>query len=313
MMDQGDRSPLSVDLIFDQTPKSFDIRTEEKEEPILRWNKTVIWGGNSSPVETPNLNVANIVSKVEHIVEPNRSETESQRKGKGKMVMARSKGEKKRYGTISETQKVLGSAIAASKAQTERTMKRRKEGHEPEQPTSTPMSIGSSETESDDIAAYVAKRRKERDEERVKTKKVKMITKKTPAKREKVKKRTTVKPTRTKGSGPSVGNSVDNEEMSREDHIAEMENQKVLNGRVFYPKILIVFGMSNLSDIVSLQKWSHLFEPPTPYLHEPEVREFYYKMDLLEDGGIKTTVHDVEILLDEETLVIILGVPVKGV
>jgi len=117
----------------------------------------------------------------------------------------------------------LGSAIAASKAQTERIRKRRREGHEPKHPTSTPLSIGSSATESDDITAYVAKRRKEGEEEKVKPKKVKRTTKKSPAKKEKVKKRTTVKSTRTKGQGSSVGNTGDNEEISRDARIAEME------------------------------------------------------------------------------------------
>ncbi|KAG5600149.1 hypothetical protein H5410_031519 [Solanum commersonii] len=36
-------------------------------------------------------------------------------------------------------------------------------------------------------------------------------------------------------------------------------------------------------------------------------------MDLLEDGGIKTTVKRVETLLNEETLGIILGVPVEEI
>ncbi|KAH0769699.1 hypothetical protein KY290_013680 [Solanum tuberosum] len=129
-----------------------------------------------------------------------------------------------------------------------------------------------------------------------------MTVKKTPAKREKVKRRTTVKSTRTKGPGPSAESLGDDEEMSREDCIVEMEKQKVLNGRVFDPEIHTAFGMSNLFDAVSLQEWGHLFEPPTPYLYESEVWEFYYKMDLLEDGGVRTTVHDVEIVLDEETL-----------
>ncbi|KAH0685849.1 hypothetical protein KY285_016404 [Solanum tuberosum] len=101
--------------------------------------------------------------------------------------------------------------------------------------------------------------------------------------------------------------------MSREDRIAEMKKQKVLNGRVLDPEILAASGMSKLSDVVSLQEWSHLFEPPAPYLHEAEVREFNYKMELLEDGGVKTTAQDIEILLVVETLGIILGVPVKGV
>ncbi|KAH0696718.1 hypothetical protein KY290_014117 [Solanum tuberosum] len=61
------------------------------------------------------------------------------------------------------------------------------------------------------------------------------------------------------------------------------------------------------------ESWNHLFEPPVPYLHEPEVREFFYKMELLESGGIATTVRNVETCLDEEILGIILGVPVEGI
>ncbi|KAH0644974.1 hypothetical protein KY284_032858 [Solanum tuberosum] len=51
-----------------------------------------------------------------------------------------------------------------------------------------------------------------------------------------------------------------------------MEQQKVLNGRVFDPDILTQFGMGNLVYAVTIQSWNHLFEPPVPYLHEPEVR-----------------------------------------
>ncbi|KAG5630013.1 hypothetical protein H5410_001730 [Solanum commersonii] len=50
-----------------------------------------------------------------------------------------------------------------------------------------------------------------------------------------------------------------------------------------------------------------------PYLHEPEVREFYYKMELLDDGGIPTIVREVDITLSEESLGIILGVPSQGI
>ncbi|KAH0745930.1 hypothetical protein KY285_007587 [Solanum tuberosum] len=92
-----------------------------------------------------------------------------------------------------------------------------------------------------------------------------------------------------------------------------MKNQKVLNGRVFDPDILTAFGMSNLFDAISLQGWGHLFEPPTPYLHEPEVCEFYYNMELLDDGGIRTIINDIKIFLDEESLGIILGVLVNGI
>ncbi|KAH0645282.1 hypothetical protein KY284_033166 [Solanum tuberosum] len=93
--------------------------------------------------------------------------------------------------------------------------------------------------------------------------------------------------------------------MTREERITTMENQKVLNGRVFDPHILTKFGMSNLF-FGSIQGWNHLFEPPVPNLHKPEVREFFYKMELLESGGITTTVRNVETYLDEEILGIIL-------
>ncbi|KAG5586788.1 hypothetical protein H5410_047222 [Solanum commersonii] len=61
------------------------------------------------------------------------------------------------------------------------------------------------------------------------------------------------------------------------------------------------------------ESWSHLFEPPVPYFHEPEVHEFFYKIELLESGGMATIVRNVETCLDEEILGIILGVPVEGI
>ncbi|KAG5620765.1 hypothetical protein H5410_005983 [Solanum commersonii] len=112
------------------------------------------------------------MSEIDTVGKSAERENERQRKGKGKLVLSHSKREKRKYVTRSETKKVMGSAIAASKDQTERTRKRRREGLEPEQPASTPLSIGSSETESDDTAAYVAKRRKEAEEEWVQLKKV---------------------------------------------------------------------------------------------------------------------------------------------
>ncbi|KAG5604806.1 hypothetical protein H5410_026298, partial [Solanum commersonii] len=68
----------------------------------------------------------------------------------------------------------------------------------------------------------------------------------------------------------------------------------------------------SLSDLVILS-WNHLFEPPVPYLHEPKVHEFFYKMELLEGGRIATTVRNVETCLDEEILGIILGVHVEEI
>ncbi|KAG5629557.1 hypothetical protein H5410_001274 [Solanum commersonii] len=258
--------PLSLEPVFDQTPKSINVETEEEEEePPLKWNKT-------GTVGAPDLENVDNPPEVDHIAETTKFDNERQRKGNGKMVVSHSKGDKRKYVTRSETQKVLGSAIAASKAQTERIRKMRREGHEPEQPTSTPLFIGSSATESDDITTYVAKRKKKGEEER-----------------EKVKKRTTVKSTRTKRQGSSVGNTGDNEEMSRDARIAHIEKHRVLNER------------------------SHLFEPLTPYLHEPEVREFYYKMELLEDGGDQDYYSRCQNSSRCGDTSIILGVPVKRV
>ncbi|KAG5572748.1 hypothetical protein H5410_062514 [Solanum commersonii] len=72
--------------------------------------------------------------------------------------------------------------------------------------------------------------------------------------------------------------------MTREERITAMENQKVLNGRVFDPDILTKFGMSNIFYVVSIQ-----------------------------GDGIATTVRNVETCLDEEILGIILGVHVEGI
>ncbi|KAG5571904.1 hypothetical protein H5410_061670 [Solanum commersonii] len=195
------------------------------------------------------------------------------------MVESRSKGDKKRYGTRSETQKVMGSAITARLIQTKRARKRRREGHEPEKPTSTPLPIGSSDTESDDVVVYVAKRKKEGEDKRVKSKGIQKAAK-----------------TVLLAQNPT------SQEMTREERIVEMQNHKVLNGRVFNPDILTTFGMSNIFDVVSLQGWGHLFEPLAPYLHEPE---------RMEEAGLLSII--LKIFQDEESLGIILGVPVKGI
>ncbi|KAG5605957.1 hypothetical protein H5410_027449 [Solanum commersonii] len=172
--------PFSVQPMFDQTPTSFDVEIK------------------SAPKSVPT-------------DKPTEFAKERKRKGKGKMVESHSKGDNKRYGSRSEMQKVMGSAIATSIIQMERARKRRKEGHEPEKPTSTPLHVGFSDSE--------------------------------------------------------------DKEMTRKERVAELENQKVLYGRVFDPDILTAF----------------------------------------EHGGIRTTVKNVKILLEEETLGIILGVPMEGV
>ncbi|KAG5627547.1 hypothetical protein H5410_012765 [Solanum commersonii] len=109
----------------------------------------------------------------------------------------------------------------------------RREGLEPEQPASAPLSIENSEIESEDAA---------------------------------------------------VKNQIKENELTREERVEKMEQQKVLNGRVFDPDILTKFGMANLVNAVTIQGWNHLFEPPIPYLHEPEVHEFFYMMETTRRG-----------------------------
>lgn len=109
-------------------------------------------------------------------------------------------------------------------------------------------------------------------------------------KSERVKRKVVAKSNLVKGPSSSVQTQGAEKQMTREEHIKAMEKQKVLNGRVFDLDFLTYFGMSDLINVFSLQNWGHLFEPPVPYLHEHQVRECYYKMELLEDGGIRTKV-----------------------
>ncbi|KAG5600433.1 hypothetical protein H5410_031803 [Solanum commersonii] len=219
-LESPDQVPHRSEPIFDQTPKSVDVMSEKEEEKDvpLRWRSRGMRGRNQSQVNVLELETVK---------------------------------NKRKYATKSETQKFMGSVIAATKAHTERTRKRRREGLEPDQPASTPLIIENSETESEDAS--------------------------------------------------KIKNQNEEKELTREERVEKMEQQRVLNGRVFDPDILTTFG------------WNHLFQPPVPYLHEPEVHEFFYKMELLEGGGITTIVRNVQIHLDEETLGIIMGVPVAGV
>lgn len=47
-----------------------------------------------------------------------------------------------------------------------------------------------------------------------------------------------------------------------------MEHQKVLNGRVFDYVILTKPEMESRFDVVSIQSWNYVFEPPITYLHK---------------------------------------------
>ncbi|KAG5568825.1 hypothetical protein H5410_064157 [Solanum commersonii] len=268
----------------------FEDNGEEEEEPQLIWRQRV----DGSRQETPD-----IANKETSPVRRADSGEERQRKGKGKLVKAHLKGQRKKYKTRSITQKVLGGAMEANATHTERIRKRRPKGSLDAEPTSTPVNIDDNDTQSENIIRYVIKCKREAEEERVNSKKSHKRAKKSIAKKGKNTKKKMAQlgspevkenserfeeQQPVKGPGPRVRNQKAVKEITREERVKIMETQK-----------------------------SHLFGPPPPYLHEPEVHEFFYNLELLEDGGITTTVKDISIHLDEVTLEIILGVPVKGI
>ncbi|KAG5616008.1 hypothetical protein H5410_015832 [Solanum commersonii] len=218
-------------------------------------------------------------------VDSEEEEEEETPLGKGKMVEPHTKGGgKRRYVTRGETQKLMGDALVENEVQTERNRRERWDGLVPAE---KPIEINF-----DDIVRVVAKRKNEEEDEWVKAKRSLKSVKKSPMKRNKVVKKVPTKPIFYKGPGTTVQKQVEGRELTREKRVAELEKQKVLNG------------------------WEHLFKSRAPYMHKPEVREFrefYYKIDLLDDGGIQTTVKEVKIYLNEESLGFILGVPSEGI
>ncbi|KAH0699026.1 hypothetical protein KY284_013241 [Solanum tuberosum] len=154
--------PHSTQPMFDQTSKSFDVDSEEKKEgetPLVLRRKG-FRGANASIIVVPDLGGVDAIPETKLDNEPTESEQERKRKGKGKMVESHTKWDKKKYATRGEMQKMMRSAITANEIQMEKNKKRRWDGHMPEEPTSTPLHVGSGETESDDIAIAVAKKRK---------------------------------------------------------------------------------------------------------------------------------------------------------
>ncbi|KAG5572312.1 hypothetical protein H5410_062078 [Solanum commersonii] len=216
---------------------------------------------------------------------PSESEREK-RKGKGKVVESTPKREDRKYVTRGTAQKLLGDAMVANKAQTIRNRRERKTDILPvENPIVLTQDARSSDTESEDIVRAVAKWQKEAEEQRVKAQRTTRSSNKSPAKRARVNTRAVSKPKPVKGPGPAAKGKDEDKVLTREE---ELQNSRS-------------------------RSWEHLFECAVPYLHEPEVREFYYNMDLLDDGGFRTTVWEVEITLSEESLGIILGVPFEGI
>ncbi|KAH0716723.1 hypothetical protein KY290_012991 [Solanum tuberosum] len=222
--------------------------------------------------------------KVKIEEEPTELEKKRKRKGKGKMVESPNKGDNRIYVTRGTIQKLLADALAANEAQTIRNRRQRQFHSVPtEYPISLPQEIGSNETEFEDIFKAMMKRWRNKE---LSLREILNLGKNHLQKGPRVTGQTTHKP-------------VEGKVMTREECVSELEKQKVLSGRVFDTDIFTEHGMYTPYDFVPLQSWEHLFECPAPYLHELELREFYYKMELLDDGGIQTTVREVNISLSE--------------
>ncbi|KAG5575633.1 hypothetical protein H5410_055767 [Solanum commersonii] len=183
-----DQVPHRIQLVFDQTLISLGVENyeEEEEELQLRWRSRGVRGTNSSQIRGDELETAKMLPKHVSPATCGDNAEARKRKGKGKLIKAHLKGEKKRYGTRSVTQKVLGSAMEANAAHTEIIRKRRQEGSLAVEPTYTIMHVDDSETQSEDIVRAVAKQKREAEEERVKSKGTQKRAMKSPAKKEKV-------------------------------------------------------------------------------------------------------------------------------
>ncbi|KAG5605783.1 hypothetical protein H5410_027275 [Solanum commersonii] len=224
-----DLVPHSVQPVFDQTPITMGVNSEEKdkEEILIVWSRKGVEG---------------LITEVAPETTLEDEPTESQRKRKkkikrkGKMVESSNKGDKRRYATKGVVQK-----------------QRRILRVRTEEPTSLQQEIGSSDTESDDIVREVVKRNKEGEEER-----------KSHVKWDRVTKKASSKPKSGKGPSSTAQKQVEGRVLTREERVSKLENQKVLNGRVFNPKILTEHGMSTFFDFLSLKSWEHLFECPVP-------------------------------------------------
>ena len=71
---------------------------------------------------------------------------------------------------MSITQNVLGSVMVANAAQTERIRRQREQGFFSKESNVDPALVNNSDTQSEDVTKYVAKRRREVEDERVKSK-----------------------------------------------------------------------------------------------------------------------------------------------
>ncbi|KAK4342788.1 hypothetical protein RND71_038604 [Anisodus tanguticus] len=85
----------------------------------------------------------------------------------------------------------------------------------------------------------------------------------------------------------------------------------VLLGGVFDPEIAEKSIMKELLEIIEFQKWNYLFALPVPSVFE-EVANFYGNFIATKDDTLMVTLNRTDVVLDEEKLSEILGVPTNG-
>ncbi|KAG5599434.1 hypothetical protein H5410_030804 [Solanum commersonii] len=78
--------PHSTQLVFDQTPKSFDVDSEEEEEEETPWvcQRKGVRGANVVNMTVSNPEAIDVMSEAKPNDEPTKSGRKRKRKGKGK-------------------------------------------------------------------------------------------------------------------------------------------------------------------------------------------------------------------------------------
>lgn len=85
-------------------------------------------------------------------------------------------------------------------------------------------------------------------------------------------------PAFTRGLGPQVNKRRSKKVLSRERRMSLLQDQKVLNGRVFEPTTKNRLCVRELVEAVDFQGWGHLFILVVHILHEWEAKDFYQNM-----------------------------------
>lgn len=78
-------------------------------------------------------------------------------------------------------------------------------------------------------------------------------------------------PNATKGPGSAIKKRKVEKVLTKALGVSVLKTQKVLNDRVFDPKIHAKLRIRNVVDVVVIQDWLHLFKWPVPTLQNREV------------------------------------------